>query len=360
MKDIRIGEEYRKRAEKLLRENPVVDAHLDLAGEVLIRSQLGERDIVKHHYLDDWKRGGFSLIVSSVFVENRNLPNGFENALQQIAALKKDIEDLPEVRLVNSAYSLRKAIAEQKTAILLYMEGLEVIGEDLELLTELKKQGITGASLVWSRKGALANGCCRATEHRQIRGGLTFAGWRAVKKMEELSLFLDISHLNDRGFEEVLEIAERPFIATHSNSRSVYDSYRNLTDEQLEQLAGQGGIAGLNACKYIAGSLSGNHLEMLCRHVQKELEIMGEDHIGYGFDLCDSYTTASYRQQGKAVSEEEDCLKDHGEAILLTAALLQQGILESTVRKITGENFLRYFLQILPETASTVSPLVSI
>ena len=89
MKDIQIEEKYRRQAEKLHRENPAVDAHLDLAGEVLIRRQLGERDIVRHHYLDDWKRGGFSLIVSSVFVENRNLSNGFENALQQIDALKK-------------------------------------------------------------------------------------------------------------------------------------------------------------------------------------------------------------------------------------------------------------------------------
>ena len=167
MKDIQIEEKYRRQAEKLHRENPVVDAHLDLAGEVLIRRQLGERDIVRHHYLDDWKRGGFSLIVSSVFVENRNLPNGFENALQQIDALKKDLADLTEVRLVSCADSLKKAIAEKKISILLYMEGLEVIGEDLELLTELKKQGVSGASLVWSRKGAFANGCCRATEHRQ-------------------------------------------------------------------------------------------------------------------------------------------------------------------------------------------------
>ena len=350
MKDIQIEEKYRRQAEKLHRENPAVDAHLDLAGEVLIRRQLGERDIVRHHYLDDWKRGGFSLIVSSVFVENRNLSNGFENALQQIDALKKDLADLTEIRLVSCAESLKKAIAEKKIAILLYMEGLEVIGEDTELLTELKKQGISGASLVWSRKGAFANGCCRATEHRQVRGGLTTHGRNAVRKMEELSLFLDVSHLNDKGFEDIQAITERPFIATHSNSRSVYDSYRNLTDEQLRKLAGQGGIAGLNACKYITGSLSGNHLEMLCRHVQKELEIMGEEHIGYGFDLCDSYTTASCRQQGKQSSEAEDCLKDHGDAVLLTAALLQQGISQETVRKIMGENFLNYFLKILPET----------
>ena len=76
-------------------------------------------------------------------------------------------------------------------------------------------------------------------------------------------MFLDVSHLNDEGFEQICRLTEKPFLATHSGSRAVYDSYRNLTDKQLFELAGRGGVAGVNGCKYIAGSLSGNHLEML-------------------------------------------------------------------------------------------------
>ena len=70
-------------------------------------------------------------------------------------------------------------------------------------------------------------------------------------------MFLDISHLNDEGFEEVCRIAERPFCATHSNSRQVHFNYRNLTDVQMERLAAQGGVMGLNGCDLIVGCTDG-------------------------------------------------------------------------------------------------------
>ena len=149
---------------------------------------------------------------------------------------------------------------------------------------------------------------------------------------------------------------------------------RNVSATGVEDQSGEAGIFCIskselleNAKDYIQGNriifgsisivllMAGvtNYLNIVVTGIfsrKKELEIMGEEHIGYGFDLCDSYTTASCRQQGKQSSEAEDCLKDHGDAVLLTAALLQQGISQETVRKIMGENFLNYFLKILPET----------
>ncbi len=87
--DIKIKEEYLKQAVKLHRENPVVDAHLDLAGEILLRNRAGERDVVKKYYLPHFKRAGLKLVVSSVYVETGNLDKGWENALSQIKALKE-------------------------------------------------------------------------------------------------------------------------------------------------------------------------------------------------------------------------------------------------------------------------------
>ena len=87
--DIKVKEEYLQQAMKLHRENPVVDAHLDLAGEALLRRQAGEREVVKRHYLSHFKRAGMKLVVSSVYVETGNLDRAWENALGQIAALKE-------------------------------------------------------------------------------------------------------------------------------------------------------------------------------------------------------------------------------------------------------------------------------
>jgi membrane dipeptidase len=221
----------------------------------------------------------------------------------------------------------------------------------VEKLEELYDMGVRGASLTWSRENALAKGCCRAGEKIQIRGGLTEKGIKAVEELERLSMFLDISHLNDDGFADVRQVASKPFCATHSCAKPVYDNYRNLTDEQMEALAEQGGVMGLNGCKYIAGSLSGNHLEMLCRHAEYEVGKAGAAGVGFGFDLCDSYTEAerqlaqklSGSAKGKALPEKEDCFLSHAQIPLLTAALLERGMEEDTLKGILGGNFFRYF-----------------
>lgn len=354
--DILIKEEFLHKAIALHEKVPVVDAHLDLAGEVLIRSQLGEKEIIRRHYLKNWQIAGIRLIVSSVYVPTRVLKQGgskaaWENALKQVDGLLKDMEGMEEVMPVRNRKDLKRAVKGEKIGILVYMEGLDCIGEELGRLETLYQMGVRGASLTWSRKNALATGCCKAGERIRITGGLTETGREAVRELERLSMFLDVSHLNDDGFEDVKKTAEKPFCATHSCAKTVYDNYRNLTDAQMEYLAGQGGVMGLNGCKYIAGSLSGNHLEMLCRHAEYEVEKAGEEHVGFGFDLCDSYDEADRAlfggQTGKA-PELCDCLLHHGQIPLLTAALLQRGMEEKKVTGIMGGNFIQYFNSVLP------------
>lgn len=369
--DIKVKEEYFARAKELHRNNPVVDAHLDLAGEILLRNRAGEKEVVKRYYLPYFKEADLNLVFSSVYVESGNLSRGWENALEQIGALKEDIKELSDVVLVENRSDMDKVLGQGKIGILLYMEGLDCIGEDIDRLDALYGLGVRGASLTWSRKNALGCGCCKASEHRQVSGRLTRAGERAVKRLEELSMFLDVSHLNDEGFEHVCKLAERSFIATHSGSRKIYDSFRNLTDGQILALSKRGGIMGMNGCKYIAGSLAGNHIEMLCRHIEYEVEKAGPEHVGFGFDLCDSYDQArarlknysdnlhvNHENNGGAMDfekeatcvERDDCLPNHGQIPVVTAALLQRGMDEDTVKKIIGGNFTRYLINVISGT----------
>lgn len=345
--DIKVKEEFVKQALKLHQENPVADAHLDLAGEILLRNMAGEKDVVKNHYLPHFRTAGMNLVLSSVYVENGNLDKAWDNALCQINALKEDVEGLEDVLLIKSKVDLDKALKEDKIGIIIYMEGLDCIGEDIDKLDMLYEMGIRGASLTWSRANALATGCCVASEHRQIPGGLTDAGIKAVKKMEELSMFLDVSHLNDEGFEQLCRITEKSFIATHSGSRRIYDNYRNLTDEQMGALAFQDGIMGMNGCVFLTGSFEGNHLEMLCRHIEYEVEKIGAAHVGYGFDLCDSYDFAKAALSGKKPEKKYDCLLNHSQVPLLSAALLQRGMSSEDVKCIMGGNFINFFKKCL-------------
>ena len=127
-------------------------------------------------------------------------------------------------------------------------------------------------------------------------------------------------------------------MATHSNSREVAFHYRNLTDTQMQILADQGGIAGLNGYVRLVSETAEEEypdengvycLEKLCMHVEHMVEVMGPE----------------------GQPHYADCLLNHGNVPLLTAALLQRGMDEEAVRKIVGENFVQYFRKMLPKTS---------
>lgn len=345
---MKIESAYMEQAIALHRSCPVVDSHLDLAAEMYNRVKSGEENPLRDHYLENFRKGGFNLIVSSVFLENDQLPEGgLRTALDQISVLLDQIDKNEEFMQVRTVEDLDRAVRENAIGILIYMEGLDCIGSDIKLLRILWELGVRGAALTWSRRNALGSGCCKASQRVQIPGGLSPEGFQALEEMERLGMFVDISHLNDDGFEDLCRAARKPFVATHSNSQAITFSYRNLSDSQMKRLAAQGGLMGLNVSRNIVGCANGEDaLEMLCRHVEYETEMLGFDHVGYGFDFCDSL----YNSEPKTVFQESrlDCLKNHGQVPELTAALLQRGMEEENVKKIIGGNWVEYFKRMLP------------
>ena len=344
-----IEKKYMDLAKELHRNFPVADAHLDLAGELLFRVQNKERDPLRDHYLENLRAGGLNLVVSSVYLRDEELPEaGLRGALDQICVLLEEIDKNQEFELIRTAEDMERVLREDRIGILICMEGLDCIGRDLRLLRILWELGVRGASLTWSRRNALANGCCKAGQRIQIHGGLSPDGFLAVKEMERLGMFLDISHLNDDGFEDVCRTAKKPFAATHSNSRSVFFNYRNLSEEQMEKLAAREGMMGLNGCGCIAGCTEGGDpLELLCRHVEYEASVIGIDRIGYGFDFCDSYGEAEPRFRFSV--SHGDCLGNHSHIQELTAALLQRGMPKENAKKLIGGNWVKYFKRMLPK-----------
>jgi membrane dipeptidase len=342
--------QFLERAKALHQKHPVVDAHFDLAAEVYERRLAGEKDVVERLYLPHFQEAGLNVVVSSVYVGNRDLPErGLHVAMGQIAALREDLESIRDrITVVSSRKKLDEALEQGKVAVLLSMEGLDPIGSDLYLLRAFYDMGVRGAGLTWSRPNALARGCCSAMQFTEISGGLTPLGREAVARMESLGMYLDVSHLNNDGFADVLEIAGNPFIASHSDAWSIHKNYRNLRDDQIEALAKRGGVIGLNACTAIAGTSpqpKERALERLCEQTEYLVWKAGEEHVGFGFDLCNGLSAATPRIHFE--TQEDDLLAHHGEMVLLSAKLLERGMSEECLVKILGGNFLRYYRSVI-------------
>ena len=369
--EVHVEEVFLDWARQIHKENPVADAHFDLAAEVYERRLSGERNVVERRYLPHFREASLNVLVSSVYVSGRDLPElGLRKALGQITALREDLEAASDqICVVTRKEELDKALWAKKIAVILSLEGLDPLGSDLMLLRTFYDLGVRGASLTWSRRNAFATGCCKAGEYREIPGGLTELGREAVSGIEALGMYLDVSHLNHEGFAEVCACAKKPFTASHSNAWSVHKSYRNLKDDQIEAIAARGGVIGLNACALLtgAGPEAAVHkagdispalqppgapggalgpareaaMTQLCRHAEYLVSKAGDAHVGCGFDLCRGLSEATPRIYFE--TEDDDILAHHGEMVKLTAMLLARGMREDTVVGLIGGNFLRFF-----------------
>ena len=341
-----------EKAKELLSQIVVADLHLDLPGELLYRHKNGEKSVIQRKYLPAWKAAGMHLLGASVYIEDECLPDGgFENAMEQIVALQEEMTGT-DVFLVRCRADLQRAYQGNGIGIILYMEGLDFIKsrEDISLLEQLWKQGVRGASLTWSRDNVLARGCCRASENKAVYGGITPVGLCVIEEMKRLHMFLDISHMNDDGIRDILEKAELPVLATHSNARSVCAHYRNLTDEQLTTLSQRQGIAGLNACMLLTGA-AGNRsqpIEALVEQITYLRNRMGEKQVCLGLDLCDRYEAAECEWKACKPPMGQDSLVGHEELYILVAALLENGWSEEQLCNMLGKNAFTFLEKALP------------
>lgn len=339
--------DYKEKAIQLHKNNVVVDTHLDLAGEVYNRYLAGETKVIKNRYLENFKKGGFNVIVSSLYIDSMFLPEmALRIALDQISSLMEDIEACDgEVVLVKTKEELNRVVNENKIGIIISFEGLEPIGNDIRLLKIFYELGVRAAGLVWSRRNYVADGCNFKPVEEGQKGGLTRFGVEVVKRLEAMNMLIDVSHLNDEGFWDVIKYTDKPFIASHSCSRCVNYSMRNLTDEQIKAIAKRNGVIGLNAYKSIAGINNDEEsIKKLCDHIEYMVNLVGAKHVGYGFDLCGSYYESE--RKFKFEPNNSDGIKSHAEAVLLTEELLRRKISEDDVKLIIGGNFLRIFNEI--------------
>ncbi|MBV1758265.1 MAG: dipeptidase [Dethiosulfatibacter sp.] len=333
--------EFYKKAIDLHKNNVVVDAHLDLGGIIFDKKRKGESKIIETYYLDSFRKGGFDLIVAAVYVESIFIPEmALHVALNQVNDIIEEIEDCSDsLMLVKSSDDMDIALNDGKIGIIISLEGAAPILNDLDLLTIFYRLGVRGLGLTWSRRNYVADGSYFGDPEEGARGGLTPFGIQVVKKAEELGMFIDASHLNDEGFDDLIKYTKKPFIASHSNSRDLNPIRRNLNNDQIKAIGERNGVIGLNTYKKIV-SLENDqqNIEQICNHIEHIILESSDYNIGFGFDLCNLLFSSE---------PGVDVLENHEESLEITEELLRRGYSEETLKKIIGGNFYRFFKSVL-------------
>jgi membrane dipeptidase len=324
-----------------------IDAHFDLTYEVANRRDRGDREVIANDYLPGFKAGGWDLIVSSIYIHDFFLPEmGLRKALDQIAYLHREMDETSgRFRLCRSVAEARAARADDEIALFLSLEGADPLQNDIQLLRIFYELGVRGVGLVWSRRNYVAEGSIFNEGRVGRKGGLTAFGVALIEEAENLGMFIDVSHLNDEGFWDVMDVARKPVIASHSNCRALVNVPRNLNDKQIAALAKKGGVIGMNALDvFTRQGRAGATVDHLVDHVDHIVGIAGVDHVGIGFDLCD---TLKNHLNVKMPVEHRDVVAGHAHLGDFTAALIRRGYAYDDILKILGGNFLRVYESIL-------------
>lgn len=198
-----------------------------------------------------------------------------------------------DFRVCRSVAEIHAAMAQGVIAGVMHMEGAEAIGPDLDALYLFHAMGLRSLGPVWSRPTIFGHGVPMAFPGSPDTGlGLTQAGLDLVRLCDELGILVDLSHLNEKGFDDVARVSSAPLVATHSNAHALCDSPRNLTDRQLHMIRERGGMVGFNFATFylnIDGRAdTGTGWDVMLRQLDHLIAQAGEHHVGLGsdFDGC--------------------------------------------------------------------------
>lgn len=234
-------------------------------------------------------------------------------------------------RLCRSAAEIEAARAAGVIAGVMHMEGAEAIDPGLDALHAFHAMGLRSLGPVWSRPTVFGHGVPFKFPGGPDTGpGLTEAGKRLVRACNRLRIMVDLSHLNEAGFNDVAALSDAPLVATHSNAHAITPSTRNLTDRQLAMIRDSGGMVGLNFATVFLRPDGKRSPEMgwepVLRHLDHLIAQLGEDHVGMGSDF-----------DGAMVPEG---ITDAAGLPNLVAAMRAHGYGEPLLQKLLWDNWL--------------------
>lgn len=294
---------------------PVFDLHCDTALALLGEDFNHAGSLAKNNLHIDLERASrlsgycqcFACFTSPLMTEETGVSPVvlFE---REIATIQREIEkNKKRIRIAYSPEDIEKNREKGITSAVLTIEGPAGFDYDPELLESLYMVGFRTSTLGWNERNPLVGS-------HLTSGGLTDQGRAYVKEAQRLGILVDVSHISDEGFWNIMDVTEAPVIATHSNSRAVWNHSRNLTDDMFKAICASGGVAGINQYADFIGQKP--TLDTICDHILHFLDLdPSGTHIALGGDLdgCDtlsdgfegiqSYPTLAQRLLERGVTE---------------------------------------------------------
>jgi membrane dipeptidase len=295
----------------------IIDAHCDT-----LYTRALAPDALPCVTMENLQAGGVSLQVCALFAGSEG-PAGdpFGKAQAQLAVWRA------LCRQGWAAADDPSAAKEGLCAGMLSVEGGEVFGEELARVQAFRDVGVRMVALTWNNENAIAFPAKGGGDQ-----GIKPFGWQVLGEMARLGMAADVSHLNERGFWDLIDGHSQPPMASHSCCAALYPHFRNLTDAQIRALIARGGWMGVN---FYPGFLTGDRagISDIVRHIDHVVQLGGAAHVGFGSDF-------------DGIDQTPADAPDPGAFGAIMQALRDAGYGEPALRDIAGENFLRYFRRV--------------
>ncbi|PYL05825.1 MAG: membrane dipeptidase [Verrucomicrobia bacterium] len=324
----------------------VVDFHFDLL--IDLYEKRDRPGVLVSHFLPEFGAGGMGVLGVAIYIEDRYLPEmGLRVALDQVARLYAEVEQTERLAICKTFAEIEQARAANKIALVITMEGVEPLGDDLNLLRAFYELGVRSVGLTHARRNAAGSGGIFKPSGSP-RDGLTNFGCDLVRECERLGILIDLAHINPRGFEDIIDLTSKPLIVSHTNARKFYDIERNITDEQIKIIGQRGGVVGLNAI-LVSPDPQTSTIDRYVNHIEHVIGLAGIDSVGIGFDFCEylfQQLPESLRAELAAKLTTPHFIPDltnHSHARNLTRKLIERGFSDENIEKILRGNWLRIF-----------------
>ena len=328
----------------------IIDMHCDTLSVLLEKKrnkasyQLRKQDTQID--LEKMKASGYLLQNFAVFVDMSDADDPLKEALRTIDLFYDQMEQNADlIAPVRSFDDIKKNMDNGKMSALLTLEEGGICHGEPEFLSILYRLGARMMTLTWNYENELgfpnmnmSKVTCAKDIHTyslSSEKGLKERGIFFLEEMERLGIIIDVSHLSDAGFYDVLSHTKKPFVASHSNARGICSAVRNLTDDMIRKLADRGGITGINFCQDFLGTpeFGRDYVHQAVRQMKYLIRKGGEDFVALGSDF-DGITPYDDMKDCRIMPRLADCMK-------------KEGFSQTQIEKIFYKNVLRIYRELL-------------